>query len=710
MAFTYLRTLSRCRSPRPWMSFSTSLRRYRLPKTNILHRRYYCNENTNDLFNAIADLNYYGIKLDQFPNIICVGPQSSGKSSVVEGLCGHDILPKHMGMATKKETNITTLRSKVTKFQVNGKDYLKDEDAKEEINRLNNNPIVTSINIKVSGPDLYNSNFTDLPGLFYVSNNNPQLPKEVLAMTEQHMKNKDNIVLLVTGAPQDPATNQALQLINEHGRDGDAVGVITKADMVSRQRTPIIEAMLKGKKYELGFGYVAVVLRNKNEIEDGMTVAQKIVKEKDFFKKHNRFKPSGIVTLRKKISDIQFEKMRESMTGLISSVDEEIEKLEKHQGVLNSLSSNNQSLSIHLQSIIEKLVGSSYSRTIFEKNLAHHILRNVNTVAKDHLNCDIDIMKKRNWIPDLSSEFIDQDLNEWLDSWHFAPSKMNKDRFRDKFIYGDATPSTTYTEQAWKSINNENLSSGLITVFNFINDDPTGEKRMRWNQDIRMKFNRVHKMIPDTIYNTLEWSLLNYINREIEDDNEMTKNFARYLIEDIGREIYEDKMKFMIGSLLEIEKRPNIELFELTKALSYIYEDHLTWVEYVHQKRSFFSSKPKTQPKQKIDVHIYSQEWTKAYMNTVITRFSNDCFRVIAVKLLDGMVARLLERTFDTLDEKHNERQANKVIEKVDKLKNIRNILSNFCNRKTITIEKPEDWVKATDRFWDKAYKNINDR
>lgn len=65
----------------------------------VFKRQYSTNKSdTSELFVAISELDKYNIRLDNFPSLGVIGPQSSGKSSVLEAICSKDILPKHMGM------------------------------------------------------------------------------------------------------------------------------------------------------------------------------------------------------------------------------------------------------------------------------------------------------------------------------------------------------------------------------------------------------------------------------------------------------------------------------------------------------------------------------------------------------------------------------------------------------------------------------------
>lgn len=86
----------------------------RMPSVRLNLPRVFCrkiSQDTGKLFSAISDLDKYGIRLKSFPNVAVIGPQSSGKSSVIEALCGQSILPKGMRMATLKPVHLTTIKS-----------------------------------------------------------------------------------------------------------------------------------------------------------------------------------------------------------------------------------------------------------------------------------------------------------------------------------------------------------------------------------------------------------------------------------------------------------------------------------------------------------------------------------------------------------------------------------------------------------------------
>jgi len=158
---------------------------------------------SNKLLSAIADLERFGIKLKKFPNLVFFGPQSSGKSSVIQAITGNYILPTDMKMATKKPIHVTTLRSNTTKYKICDKEFNNVTDVAQEIKRLNDNEIVTKIDVLVSGPNVHNSTFIDLPGLFSVSDETgDDFRKDVKNMTLSYVSNKNFIPVIVHAAPQ----------------------------------------------------------------------------------------------------------------------------------------------------------------------------------------------------------------------------------------------------------------------------------------------------------------------------------------------------------------------------------------------------------------------------------------------------------------------------------------------------------------------------
>src|SRR5579871_4724667 len=90
-----------------------------VPSFNKFSKVYSTRVDSSKLFLAISTLSEeFGIKIKHFPAAVTMGPQSAGKSSVIEALVGENILPKQMGIATKKPMTLTLIHHKERRFKV----------------------------------------------------------------------------------------------------------------------------------------------------------------------------------------------------------------------------------------------------------------------------------------------------------------------------------------------------------------------------------------------------------------------------------------------------------------------------------------------------------------------------------------------------------------------------------------------------------------
>lgn len=630
-------------------------------------RRYV--SDTSTLFVAISELEKHNIKLKSFPSVVVVGPQSSGKSSVIEAICGASILPKSMKMATMKPTYLTTIRSSELKFKVGDREFKAETEAAEEVDRLNNNSHVQKIHITVWSPDVYNGSLIDLPGLFVVaSKNDTGLPKKVKDMSIEHLNDHTTIPVIIHAAPSDPATNQAIKLVGKCNRDSDSIGIITKVDMLERQKTVFIDDMLRGENYSLGHGYCAVVLRNDSE--SGKTIADKIKEEKEFFSRI-KLKPSGVPQMRKMISDIQFSRIKEQIPHLITDIDSNIGNLKVSQTFLHNLLNNDQKrLSTKLKVMIEKLVGSSVDRAEFEDRLK----REFRIIIGKHMESYN--KKDRNNIPKFTEKNpIDGNILNYNITHKINPANFKEDGIKELFSYGLVSP-VFIDNQTIRNTFIKEIELGLsVPMIDLIIDDPLGKKRAQWNRNLQGYFaklladDNIHKIIHDIT----EKLLLEYIYNDPEGTDDLTKKFAEYMIKEIGNEAYESKIKYSITAMINIEKRPQVSIFEIVRYITQMYPKYFTF----HGK--FFESM--SRETNKLKVEVYSEEWNEAYLKVVSDKLTENCYRNVAVNLLDRMVEKLIEMCFDMFNKENAMKEQAKVNDKVNKLMELRNIIISSVDK-----------------------------
>lgn len=647
-----------------------------LQRPSLVPRRFFSQgRDTGQLFSAISDLNEkYGIKLHSFPNVAVIGPQSSGKSSVIEAICGQSILPKGMRMATMKPVHLTTIKSDRVQFKVGDREFDSVVEASQEIDRLNNNVQVKAIEVTVKSPDVYNSRLTDLPGLFVVSKKDHDLPKRIKALSVQYLQDENTIPVIVHAAPTDPATNIALELVDKYEKDDKAFGIVTKVDMLDRQKTKFIEDLLNKEDYELGHGYVTVILRNDKEIEAGMTIEDKIKEERAYFSKHTQFKPAGVPQMRRMISDIQYEAIKSHIPGLIRDIDIEMQNLEGSVTFLGSLINNdNNMLAVRLKMMIEKLVGSSLERAEFEDRLRANFKQALN----EHFNNSGPIKVPSNFTEDRA----DTNVVAYNHKIACNPDHYDKDHFKELFSSGLVSPVYTDCETVKKAISSEKELAMTLGMIEIIIDDPLGKKRAAWIRSLSGCFtSKMTEGVQQIVHDVTEDLLLEYIYNDPGSHDELTKKFAEYMIKEIGNEIYESHIKYSISSMVNLEKRPQVSVLEIMRYVAQMHKSHFTFDGTVYE--GLFR---KTN---KLKLEIYGPEWTYAYLMVVTDKLVENCYRNVAVNLLDRMVEKLLIMTMDMFNKENAMKEKTKVNEKIRKLKELKEIIKGFHVTDSSVIKK----------------------
>ena len=532
------------------------------------------NINTGQLFVALSDLeNKYDIKLNTICRPTVVGSQSSGKSSVIEAIACCSILPKAMKMSTLKPVHLTTVRSVVTKFKIGDREFKSETEAKEEIDRQNENSAVKFITVIVWSPHVYNGSLVDLPGLFAISENNTnvELPKKIKDLNIQYLSDPNNLPVIIHGAPSDPATSHSLKLVKKLGREADTLGVITKMDMLEKQNTKYIENLLSGKQFQLGYGYCAVVLRNDEDINKGTSIEEKIKRETNFFAKLPHIRPAGVMKLREMISDMQYQKIKDQIPEIIHQVDTQIDALKHSQTFLDSLVNNDSKQLVgRLEVMLEKFYNSALQKARFEKKLK----REIKNLVTAHIESIIPKVSKHEL--ELSKNYIDPGVIAYQARNIFIFKNLK--RFSNLFSYGLVSPVAINNEVLQSAFDKIKMIGICMTMIEPVIDDSLSEKKTDWviklNKcfNVLLENNSIHIILQDTT----EKMLLEYIYENQESCDEITKKFAEYMIKEISNEAYESKIKFSIECLINMEKRPDVSMFDIATYLVKLFPNYFS--------------------------------------------------------------------------------------------------------------------------------------
>ncbi|RZB96487.1 Dynamin-related protein 4C [Glycine soja] len=225
----------------------------------------------------------------QFPSIVVVGDQSSGKSSVLESLAGIS-LPRGQGICTRVPLVMRLqnhpLPTPELVLEFNGKTISTDEaNVSQAINAateelaghgkgISNNPL--TLLVKKNGvPDL---SMVDLPGITRVPvHGQPEnIYDQIKDMIMEYIKPEESIILNVLSASVDFTTCESIRMSQSVDKAGlRTLAVVTKAD---KSPEGLLEKV-NADEVSIGLGYVCVRNRIGDEsYEDARVQAMSISK------------------------------------------------------------------------------------------------------------------------------------------------------------------------------------------------------------------------------------------------------------------------------------------------------------------------------------------------------------------------------------------------------------------------------------------------
>ncbi|XP_075945480.1 dynamin-1-like protein isoform X1 [Anarhichas minor] len=268
-----------------------------------------------DVFNTV------GADIIQLPQIVVVGTQSSGKSSVLESLVGRDILPRGTGIVTRRPLILQLVHidsedcrktSEENESKKNGrlyrgidgeewgkflhtksKIYTDFEEIRQEVEaeteRISGNNKGISdepIHLKIFSPHVVNLTLVDLPGITKVpvGDQPKDIELQIKDLIFKYISNPNSIILAVTAANTDMATSEALKVAREFDPDGRrTLAVVTKLDLMDAGTDAM--DVLMGRVIPVKLGIIGVVNRSQLDINQKKLVADAARDEYAFLQK-----------------------------------------------------------------------------------------------------------------------------------------------------------------------------------------------------------------------------------------------------------------------------------------------------------------------------------------------------------------------------------------------------------------------------------------
>eukprot|EP01038_Epipyxis_sp_PR26KG_P014828 gene14828-19921_t len=317
--------------------------------------------NLQDVFGTIG----YQSMID-LPQIVVVGSQSSGKSSVLESIVGRDFLPRGSGVVTRRPLvlQLFTTKSSGEKegeewgefLHLPGNKFFDFSEIRLEIQRetdrvtgKNKGISNKSINLKIFSPHVLNLTLVDLPGITRVpTGDQPENIEELIrTMCEEFITNPNAIILAVSAANQDLVNSDGLKLARSVDPDGvRTIGVLSKVDIMDNG-TDCTDILNNRGPIPLRKGYIAIKNRSQRDIQNNMSVRDGLKEEEDFFKAHPQYgsfiSKCGTRNLSKTLNQILMLHINECLpqiksriTNLLSNITKDMESLGEGFGDNNS--------------------------------------------------------------------------------------------------------------------------------------------------------------------------------------------------------------------------------------------------------------------------------------------------------------------------------------------------------------------------------------
>jgi len=273
--------------------------------------------------NKLQDLVFNTIGNDSLdlPQIVVVGSQSSGKSSVLENVVGRDFLPRGSGIVTRRplilqlinipsDGNEPDFRAPPPQPSIAGqhewaefshlpsRKFYDFQEVKREIENetqriagsnkgINRQPI----NLKIYSPHVLSLTLVDLPGLTKVpiGDQPGDIEKQTRNLISEYIAKPNSIVLAVSPANVDLVNSEALKLARQVDPTGRrTIGILTKLDLMDHGTNAL--DILSGRVYPLKLGFIGVVNRSQQDIQGSKSMGEALTSEREFFRMHPAYR------------------------------------------------------------------------------------------------------------------------------------------------------------------------------------------------------------------------------------------------------------------------------------------------------------------------------------------------------------------------------------------------------------------------------------
>ncbi|KAL4062526.1 dynamin protein dnm1 [Scleroderma citrinum] len=263
------------------------------------------------LVNRLQDtFSNLGGELDM-PQLVVVGSQSSGKSSVLENIVGRDFLPRGQGIVTRRPLVLQLIHTPVPDLSASPSAYsewaqflhidkrftdfdeVRREIEQETFRVAGQNKGVSKlpISLRIYSPNVLDLTLVDLPGLtkIPVGDQPSDIERQIRNLVVEYISKSNSVILAVSAANVDLANSDALKLARSvDPQSRRTIGVLTKLDLMDAGTNAL--DILTGRVYPLKLGFIGVVNRSQQDIISEKSMSDALEAEADFFRNHTAYR------------------------------------------------------------------------------------------------------------------------------------------------------------------------------------------------------------------------------------------------------------------------------------------------------------------------------------------------------------------------------------------------------------------------------------
>ncbi|XP_062390062.1 interferon-induced GTP-binding protein Mx-like isoform X1 [Sardina pilchardus] len=316
----------------------------------ISHLSQHYEEKVRPCIDLVDSLRSLGVEQDlALPAIAVIGDQSSGKSSVLEALSGV-ALPRGTGIVTRCPLVLKLKRVKngarwygMLSYQNHIKVELKNQAEVGDAVKKAQNALAGEgkdishemINLEIHSTSVPDLTLIDLPGIARVAtgNQSQDIEEQIKKLIEKFIKKQETINLVVVPANVDIATTEALKMaktVDPHGER--TLGILTKPDLVDKGAEESVVNTVNNLVIPLKKGYMVVKCRGQRDINDNMSLAKALDKEKKFFENHTHLRScldegkATIPHLSERLTNELVSHIKRSLPQLEKQIKDKLEK------------------------------------------------------------------------------------------------------------------------------------------------------------------------------------------------------------------------------------------------------------------------------------------------------------------------------------------------------------------------------------------------